>query len=387
MEGGRIQREIGEWRRHLHMHPELSAQETRTTAFLEERLLEFGLTPRRLAPTGVVVDIGRDGPLIALRADIDGLPIAEDSPASYASRSPGVMHACGHDAHTAMLLGVAKRLKEQPPRSGRVRLLFQAAEETPPGGALALVRAGVLEDVAMVFGIHVQSGLPVGTAAIGPGPVTANSDRFEIVLQGAAGHAAMPHEAKDAIVMAGHLVVALQTVVARSVDPLAPAAVSIGRLEAGYAANVVADRARLLGTVRSLDPATRDLIEERLETLARTTAEAFGGTAELHYWRGYPSVENAPEPSRLFAQAARDVLGAEHVQGTLTQLAGEDFGHYTSQVPGAFLYLGSGSPGKDFPHHHPRFDLDEEALGLGLRIWLRLVDLALESLGAAGAGA
>ncbi len=382
MESSQVQREMREWRRHLHMHPELSAQETRTTAFLEERLLAFGLLPRRLAPTGVVADIGQGGPLIALRADIDALPIVEDSLAPYASRTPGVMHACGHDAHTAMLLGVAKRLGEHPPRSGRVRLLFQAAEEVPPGGALALVEAGVLEDVTMIFGIHVQSGLPVGTAAIGPGPVTANSDRFEIVLHGAAGHAAMPHEAKDAIVMAGHLIVALQTIVARSVDPLAPAAVSIGRLDAGYAANVVADRARLLGTVRSLDSATRDLIEERLGTLARTTAGAFGGTAELHYARGYPSVENAPEPSRLFAQAARDVLGAEHVRGALTQLAGEDFGHYTHEVPGAFLNLGSGRPDRDFPHHHPRFDIDEGALELGVRIWLRLVDLALAHLAA-----
>lgn len=377
--------DVRTWRRHLHMYPELSSQEISTTAFIESALHSFGLSTRRLAPTGVIAEIGQGRPMIGLRADIDALPLNEETAAPYASVHPGVMHACGHDAHTAMLLAAAKSLSEHPPQAGRVRLVFQAAEEVPPGGASELVQAGVLEDIAMMFGIHVESGLPVGTAAIGPGPVTANSDRFEILLHGSAGHAAMPHQTRDAVVMAGHLIVALQTIVSRSVDPLQPAAVSLGLVEAGQAPNIVADRARLAGSVRSLHVETRDRIEQRIRELAHATAKAFGGSAEVHYRRGYPSVENAEVPSRLFARAAREALGADQVQGTLTQLAGEDFGYYTKEVPGAFLYLGSGAPGRDFPHHHPRFDIDERALDLGVEIWLRLVDHALGHLGASPA--
>ncbi len=372
------------WRRYLHQNPELSFKEIETSRFIESTLQGFGVRTWRLAPTGVIAEIGTGGPIIALRADIDALPVDEATGTPYASANFGVMHACGHDAHAAMLLAAAKSLSVRPPATGRVRLVFQAAEELPPGGAQQLVEAGLLEDVSMVFGIHVQSGLPVGMAAVGPGPVTANSDRFEILLHGSAGHAALPHQARDAIVMAGHLILALQTIVSRSVDPMSPAAVSIGQVEAGRAPNIIADRARLAGTVRSLQAPTQAIVEQRIRDLAQTTATAFGGSAEVRYMRGYPGVENALLPSGLFAQAARDVLGEDSVQGALTQLAGEDFGHYTRRVPGAFLYLGSGSEGRDFPHHHPRFDLDERALDYGVQVWLRLVDLALDRLAAPG---
>lgn len=372
------------WRRYLHQNPELSFKEIETSRFIESTLQGFGVRTWRLAPTGVIAEIGTGGPIIALRADIDALPVDEATGTPYASANFGVMHACGHDAHAAMLLAAAKSLSLRPPATGRVRLVFQAAEELPPGGAQQLVEAGLLEDVSMVFGIHVQSGLPVGMAAVGPGPVTANSDRFEILLHGSAGHAALPHQARDAIVMAGHLILALQTIVSRSVDPMSPAAVSIGQVEAGRAPNIIADRARLAGTVRSLQAPTQAIVEQRIRDLAQTTATAFGGSAEVRYMRGYPGVENALLPSGLFAQAARDVLGEDSVQGALTQLAGEDFGHYTRRVPGAFLYLGSGSEGRDFPHHHPRFDLDERALDYGVQVWLRLVDLALDRLAAPG---
>ena len=369
--------DVRAWRRHLHRHPELSFHEFDTTDFIEERLRAFGLAPYRLAPTGVLADIGEGAPRIALRADIDALPIDEATGAPYASERPGSMHACGHDAHAAMLLGAARALAAQPPGRGSVRLLFQAAEELPPGGAQVLVKAGALAGVERVFGVHVDATLPLGRAEIGPGRQSANSDRFEIRLMGSGGHASRPQETVDAVLMAGQLIVALQSIVARSVDPLASAVVSVGRVEAGRASNVIAGEARLFGSVRTFEPEVQAVVERRLGELAEGVAQSFGGRAELRYEPGYPSVLNAEDPAALFAQAAREVLGADQVAKKLPELGGEDFGFYAREVPGAFLWLGSASPGRDFPHHSPHFDVDEGVLELGVRLWLRLVELAL----------
>jgi amidohydrolase len=367
-------------RRALHARPELSFQEVETTRLIEERLAEMGLAPYRLAPTGVLADIVGDapGPTIALRADIDALPIQEETGAPYASRTPGVMHACGHDGHTAMLLAAALRLvRERRVRRGSVRLVFQAAEETLPGGARTLVEQGAMAGVQRVFGIHLLSSLPCGWAEVSPGPMTANADDFEVVFHGRGGHAALPHETTDAVVMAAAFVQAAQTVVARSVDPMAPAVVTIGMLAAGQAPNVVAERAVLRGTARTLDEGTRDTVEARLGELARKIAEAHGGTASFTYRRGYPAVVNDAAAAELFRAAAADVLGADRVGPHRPSMVGEDFSYYQSVCPGAFLMLGSGGPGKDFPHHHARFDIDERALELGVSLWVRLVERAL----------
>jgi amidohydrolase len=365
--------ELVRWRRHLHANPELSGQERETAAFVAAELEALGLRPRRPLPNAVVVDVGTAAPRIALRADIDALPIAEETGLPFASRRPGVMHACGHDGHTAILLGVAALLAA---RAGgpAVRLLFQPAEEVPPGGALDLIAAGALEGIEAIAGLHLWAPLRSGEAVLALGPAWAAADRFRATIRGRAGHGAEPHAAIDALETACRAVVDLQSIVSRRVDPLQPAVVSVGRLQAGEAFNAIAGRAVLEGTVRAFDEEVRRAIRRQVGSVLEHAAAAAGAGVEIEYVDGYPPLVNDPAVGGVLAAAAAAQLGAGAVAAGPRAMVADDFARYLERVPGAYLQLGAGGAGPGLPHHHPRFDIDEAVLPVGTAI---LADAAL----------
>lgn len=357
-------------RRDLHRHPETSWNETTTAEALDRRLTGLGLEPRRLCGTGVVADIPgvKDGPLVALRADIDALPVTEKTGLPFASEISGAMHACGHDGHAAMLVGAAELLLADPP-PGPVRLIFQPAEEEGTG-ASALIEAGALDGVVAIFGGHLDVHFPAGTIFVTPGPVAASTDLLRIRIVGRGGHAARPHEAVDAVVVAGHLVLALQHVVSRGIDPAESAVVTIGRLEAGTAANVIAGSALLEGTVRALKPEVRARLLAEVERVARATAAVHGATSEIEFEHGTPPVVNDEPATQLARKAAERIVGPGRVAPLpAANLAGEDFGFYQERVPGCYVRYGARPPGPAHPNHSGGFDFDEAALGWGAA-WL-----------------
>lgn len=364
--------DLGRWRRHLHAHPELSGQETETAAYIAAELGAMGLAPRLPQPNAVVAEIGADpdGPTIALRADIDALPIAEETGLPFSSRRPGVMHACGHDGHAAVLLGVARILTARADRlRGRARLIFQPAEEVPPGGARELISAGVLGGVSAVIGLHLWCPLPTGKAIVVSGPAWAAADRFRAVIHGRGGHGAKPQEAVDALEAACRCVVALQSIVSRAINPLDAAVVTVGTLHAGEAFNIVADAAVLEGTVRAFDEDVRRLIKGRIAEVLAHTAAAAGARAELDYVDGYPVLRNDAKVAEVMRQAAGRYLGEKAVGDGPREMAADDFARYAECVPGCYMSLGAtaaGNPG--YPNHHPHFTLDEDALPVGAAI-------------------
>lgn len=362
-------------RRDLHQHPELSGLESRTMERVATALRALGLEPQvGVGGTGIVVDLpGRGpGPRIALRADTDALPIHEATGLPFASVHDGVMHACGHDGHTAMLVGAAALLAADPPPTP-VRLLFQPAEESGTG-ALALIAAGALDDVAMIFGGHVDRLYPPGTLVVTDGAVNASTDTFTIELQGRQGHGARPHEACDAIVVGSMLVVALQTVVSREIDPAHPAVITVGRFEAGTAENVIAGKALLEGTIRAQDPDVREQLCHAVERIAHATAAVHGAHAAVHIHRGTPPLINVAGPTAIARAAARAVVGPDCVVALDTaNMGGEDFAYYLQQVPGCYIRYGVQVPGREaFPAHSSGFDLHEDALPIGAA-WLAQV--------------
>lgn len=391
---------LRETRRYLHMHPELSLEETNTARFVAGHLRELGiphrtgvggdgrplhLPPELLAAAGItpkpttggngvvaLIEGGRPGKTLLLRADMDALPIEEQNDVPYRSQRPGVMHACGHDAHTTILLGVAEvlnSLKAHLP--GRVKLMFQPAEEGP-AGALAMIHDGVLDDppVDAALALHVDPSHRAGEIAVSGGPATAAADTFKITVRGFGGHAARPQAAVDPIVIAAQLVVALQTLVSREIDPLKPAVVTVGRLTAGTTDNVIPNEATLEGTVRTYDAAVRDHIERRIGELARGLAQAMRAEANVIYLRGYPPLYNDPALAALVQEVGRELLGPEHVYERAPIMAAEDFAYIAERVPACMFSLGVANPerGIRYPVHHPRFDLDEDALAVGVRV-------------------
>ncbi|MBB6671141.1 M20 metallopeptidase family protein [Cohnella nanjingensis] len=368
-----------EWRRHLHRHPELSFKENETSAMIAELLSSWGLdVTRGVAGTGVVARLqgGLPGRTIALRADIDALPIQDEKECEYASTVPGVMHACGHDGHTAQLLAVARYYSLNQERTAGTRVfLFQPGEEVLPGGALGMIRDGALEGVDAIYGVHLWSPYPYGKIATRPGPFMASPDEFEIEIVGRGGHAGLPHQATDALVAGAHLVVALQTIVSRNVDPLESAVVSVGQLQAGTARNVIAERCYLSGTVRTFTPEARAAIRQRLEEVARHVCDMHGADQALTYYEGYPPVVN---DEREAARVLR-VAGALHADGPVGLceriMAGEDFSYYLRERPGCFFFVGAGeADGSAAPHHHPKFDLDERAMLHAARLLIGVAD-------------
>jgi amidohydrolase len=372
--------QVVEWRRHLHRHPELSFQERETAAFVAETLAGFdGLEIERPAENSVVarLDTGRPGRTVALRADIDALPIDEQSGVEFASGNPGVMHACGHDGHTAMLLGAARVLagaREQLP-GGELRFLFQPAEETAPGGARDLVAAGAVDGADFVYGCHLWTPLELGKVAAVPGPFMAASDFFTLAITGCGGHGGLPHLADDTIAIAAQVVANLQHVVARRTDPLEPAVLSIGAFHAGDAPNVLPERAELAGTARSFDPEVRERIPALVEEVVRGVTSAHGVTYELDYQFGYQPVVNDERATAL----VREAIDPEMLTDLAPIMGGDDFSAYLARVPGCYAFIGAGDEGSGavFPHHHPRFRIDERALATGVRLH---VEVALRAL-------
>lgn len=383
MELGQLYPLMVERRRYLHRHPELSFHEQETSSFIAGILRKAGVeVTAKVGGNGVigVIKGDRPGPVVALRADMDALPIQDEKDCDYKSAVPGVMHACGHDGHTATLLGIAEYFSgKKAELAGEIRLLFQPAEEVCPGGAASMIEAGALDGVDVIYGVHLWTPLPVGTAASAPGPLMASTDEFFVDIKGRGGHGGMPHKAVDTVVAGSALVMALQSIVSRSVNPLDPAVITIGSFQAGTIQNVIAERCRLMGTVRCFDEESRALIHERIAEMVRHTAAAYGAEASLEYISGYPTLVNdETETERFFSVASR----LENLKPELTRpiMPAEDFAYYLHKVPGCFVLVGAGNPAKgaDFPHHHPRFDIDEEAMGHAAELLVSLAEAYME---------
>jgi amidohydrolase len=372
------------WRRHLHQHPELSFHEEQTSRFVADTLAEFGgLEISRPTPTSVVARLigERAGPVLAIRADIDALPITERNTHDFVSRSPGVMHACGHDGHTAMLLGAAQVLASRRDAiAGEVRFIFQHAEELLPGGAQELVRAGVLDGVDVVIGAHLWLGMPFGQVGVKTGPLMAAPDIFRLTITGSGGHAALPHKSVDPIVVAAQVITNLQHIVARNVDPLESAVVSVTRITGGTTHNVIPGSVELEGTVRTFDPALRTAIPELMERIIAGVTSAHGARYELQIERGYHSVVNDERASDLLRRAVVRALGSEALVEAVPNMGGEDFSAYQQRAAGSFFFIGARNEERGIvhPHHHECFDLDERSLDYGTRIF---IEAALEHLG------
>ncbi|OMD03708.1 amidohydrolase [Paenibacillus sp. FSL R5-0636] len=362
-------------RRHLHRHPELSNEEYGTTEYIISlleragvRIVEYGLS------TGVIAEIGgkKPGSVIALRADIDALPIQEESGVSFASLYPGKMHACGHDFHTAALMGAAFQLKQREQQlQGTVRLLFQPAEEKAQG-AQRIIASGALEDVRAVIGLHNKPDLPVGTIGIKGGPLMAAADGFVIEVQGGSSHAAVPEAGIDPIVAASHIVTAFQSIVSRNVSPLQSAVVSVTQIHSGNSWNIIPEKAVLEGTIRTFDETVRSKVLNRFQEVAVGVAAAFGAEATVRWIEGPPPVINDPSLAALGVESV-EALGYREIQPELS-LAGEDFAFYQRVVPGLFVFVGTEGSQE---WHHPAFNLDERALPVAARF---LADVAVRSL-------
>ena len=365
--------ELVAWRRDLHRHPELGFEEHRTAGIIAEHLSGLGFEVRTgIAATGVVGLLrgGRPGPVVMVRADMDALPITEEGDHNYVSENPGVMHACGHDGHVAIGLGVASllaRKREELP--GTVMMVFQPAEEGL-GGAAKMIDEGVLENPRpeVAFGLHLLSIVPSGEVFAGDGPVMATCEVFRIDVVGRGGHGALPQQTIDPLVAGAHIVTALQTVVSRNVDPSETAVVSVGRFHAGDACNVIADRAELAGTVRTFDGATHLRVMERIRNVAEGTAQALGARAEMSSGDLTLAVVNDVAAAEHVRNAARRVVGADHVSSEQRLVASEDMGFFLDQIPGCFFFLGAARSPSEHTHHHPRFNFDEAALPIGVAI-------------------
>lgn len=363
-------------RRYLHQHPELGFQEHNTARFVAERLGTFNLDAVQtgIAQTGVVGTLhGGKGPgkCVLLRADMDALPITELNDVPYKSENPGTMHACGHDAHTAMLLGAARVLAERRGEfAGTIKFVFQPSEEANGGGALPMIEAGVMENphVDAAFGIHVGSNVPVGKVAVRPGPVNAAADSALVTIRGLGGHAARPQLAIDPIVVGAHCIVALQSLVSREVDPFSPAVITVGTLHAGTVSNVIPEDATFKATIRTTDEQTRQLLAARIPAVCEGIAATFRATAEVEYKFGYPPLVNNDAMAALVREVALEVVGPERLAEAAPGMGAEDMSYFINAAPGAFYRLGvrNEATGKAYGHHHPRFDIDEDALATGV---------------------
>ncbi len=355
-------------RRYLHQHPELSFQEFQTAAYIANFYKELGIEVRtNVGGNGVVAKIhGRKpGPTVALRADFDALPIQDEKDVEYKSTVPGVMHACGHDGHTAALLVLAKALNEmQNEIEGTVVFIHQHAEEFGPGGAITMIKDGCLDGVDVIFGTHLWASVPVGTIQYRVGPIMAAADRFDITIQGSGGHGAQPHKTKDAIVTASQLVVNLQQIVSRKVNPIKSAVLSVGSFVSQNAFNVIADSAQLGGTVRSFDEEIRSQVEQDMERIIKGTCITADSDYSFTFTRGYPAVVNHKEETEFLTDVASKIPDVKVVEETDPEMGGEDFAYYLQHVKGTFFFTGAKPEGVEipYPHHHPKFDFNEKAM-------------------------
>ena len=372
-----LQKEIAEWRHDIHQHPEILFETHRTSALVKDKLKEFGCDEviEGIGKTGVVGvingQINQSGKVIGLRADMDALPINEETGLDYSSKIPGAMHACGHDGHTSMLLGAAKYLCETRNFDGQAVVIFQPAEEGG-GGGLEMCKDGMMENFKIdeVYGMHNWPGVELGKFAIRSGPFFAASDFIEATISGKGGHAAKPHETVDPTVIASQIVVALQTIASRRSDPVEQVVVSITSFETSSTAfNVIPQEVKIKGTVRTLDPDVRDLAEKEFLRITELTAEAMGGSADAKFTRGYPVMSNSSEQTEFAAKVARDVAG-ECAEAPLV-MGGEDFAYMLEERPGAYILLGNGDSS---PVHHPKYNFNDDAIPFGCSWLVELVE-------------
>ena len=379
----KLQPNLVQWRRELHRFPELGFKETRTAALIATKLADWGIPfETGVANTGVVATIAGElgsSPVLAIRADMDALPIQEENIISYKSQIDGLMHACGHDGHVAIALGTAYYLwQHRSELKGTVKIIFQPAEEGP-GGAKPMIEAGVLANpkVDAIIGLHVWNNLPLGTVGVRSGALMAAVEFFHCQILGRGGHGAMPHQTVDALLVAAQVVNALQTIVSRNVDPLDAAVVTVGEFHAGTTTNVIADTARISGTVRYFNPALGNLLPQRIEQIIAGVCQSMGAKYELNYQKLYPPVINDPAIAELVRSASVNVI--ETPAGIVPEcqtMGGEDMSFFLQEVPGCYFFLGSANPDLDlaYPHHHPRFNFDETVLSAGVEIFARCVE-------------
>ena len=378
-----LQPQLVEWRRRLHQKPELGFQEKLTAQFVSQKLQEWGIEHQTgIAQTGIVATIRGNNStqkVLAIRADMDALPIQELNEVPYCSQHDGVMHACGHDGHTAIALGTAYYLQQNRDTfGGTVKIIFQPAEEGP-GGAKPMIEAGVLKnpDVDAIIGLHLWNNLPLGTIGVRAGALMAAVELFRCTVLGKGGHGAMPHQTIDSIVVAAQIINALQTIVARNVNPIDSAVVTVGELHAGTAENVIADTAWMRGTVRYFNPELKGLFQQRVEQIIAGICQSHGARYDLDYWSLYPPVINDATIAELVRSVAQEVV--ETPVGVVPEcqtMGGEDMSYFLQEVPGCYFFLGSANPEKGlaYPHHHPRFDFDETVLAMGVEMFVRCVE-------------
>lgn len=375
----KLKPEMMSWRQNIHSHPELAFEEFKTSSFVAEKLLEFGIEVHSgLATTGVVGTLeGKStGPSIAIRADMDALALNEETGLSYASKIEGRMHACGHDGHTAMLLGAAKYLSETRDFCGTVHFIFQPAEEGA-GGAKVMIDQGLFDkfSVDAVYGLHNWPGLPEGQFAVIPGPIMAAADFFEIVVTGTGAHGAMPHLGVDPIICASEIVTAIQSIVARNIDPQLSAVISVTQIHGGDAMNVIPERVLLKGTARAFEDSVRDQIETRLNQIASKIAEAHDCKVEIIYNRNYPPTINTERETELAVTAASSIVGLQNVRRDLAPCMGsEDFAFMLNEKPGCYIWMGNGAVEGGCFLHNPGYDFNDDALPIGASYWVALVE-------------
>ncbi|MEM8777355.1 MAG: M20 family metallopeptidase [Cyanobacteria bacterium P01_G01_bin.49] len=374
--------QLVQWRRQLHQRPELGFQEKITADFIARKLVELGIPHQtKIAKTGIVAVIksSNPGPVLAIRADIDALPIQEENEVSYRSQHEGIMHACGHDGHTAIALGTAAYLwQHREDFKGTVKIIFQPAEESP-GGAKPMIEEGVLKnpDVDGIIGLHLWNNLPLGTIGVRSGPLMAAVECFHLDIFGKGGHGAMPHQTVDSVVVSSQIVNALQSIVARNINPLESAVVTVGELHAGTALNVIADRAKMSGTVRYFNPKLAGYFGNRIEEIVKGICQGYGANYQLDYWHLYPPVINDEKMANLVRSVALNVVETPTgVTPACQTMGGEDMSFFLQEVPGCYFFLGSANQEKGlaYPHHHPRFDFDETILPVGVEIFVRCVE-------------
>lgn len=359
-------------RRYLHQHPELSFKEEKTAAYIAAFYEQLGIPYQtKIGGNGVIATLkgGKPGKTVALRADFDALPIQDEKNVDYKSTIPGVMHACGHDGHTATLLILAKAVQAHLENiSGTIVFLHQHAEELAPGGAKPIIDSGALDHVDAVFGTHLWATFPVGTLKTSKAACMAGADRFEITIQGQGGHGGYPHETKDAVVIGAEVVSALQKLISRRIDPLETAVLTIGAFTAGNAFNIIADKATLIGTVRYLKKPIQNQIIEQMKKVIDGVCSGYDATYTIDYLKGYPPLINSEAESKLVIEGSKQIVEIKVRDGEMVpMMAGEDFAYYTLEKPGAYFFTGAQLEGHSYPHHHPKFDIDERALPIAAK--------------------
>ncbi|AAT43357.1 M20 metallopeptidase family protein [Picrophilus oshimae] len=360
-----------ETRRYFHRNPELSFKEYKTAGKIEEELKSMGLRPERITETGIIADIINDKnkKTVAIRADIDALPVTEENDVDYRSLNDGIMHACGHDTHITMLLGAAKMIiNDLKNFNGNVRLIFQPAEESPPGGAIEMIKNGALENVDYIIGQHIWGSLDAGKIGIYYHEMMANADQFNIKIHGKGGHGSAPHEAIDTIYISSHLINMLNNIISREIDPQEPAVLTVGKINAGYRYNVIAAHSELSGTVRTFSRDVQEKIKKRIGEILEGLKMIYNINYEYDYEYGYPVLVNNENISKIIEETASSILGNENIVHPKPNMGGEDFAYYLEKVPGAYYVLGGAFPGKHIGNHSPLFNIDESVLYNGALI-------------------